>query len=668
MRPPPTAPGIRDFIRNRFSLRDNALWRVVGLLRPVRRQIILANVLMILASSLAGLGLISLRPLFAVGLSRAPAEAAAVEPSGSALEEAGTPSAASQGGSLERAEAWAERYMPAARPLAARAGEIWGRSADWARASLSRFVAVYCLLILGIFVLHGLFQFLGDYLMERASIRVTSQLMQDLYTQALRQELQYFHGETTGSLLNTCYRSAFQIRPMIKLLASTRVMLPANALILFITLLVINYRLTLLLGLLLPFVILPTLMLTRWLRQALRAEVELEEGALDVMTEGFRGVQAIKAFGAERLESDYLRPAVDQLVRSSRRRRAAEAVTGPFVDVLNIATLLAVFLIATFAFPDTLRFEQGRLLVFLFATTRFYKPFRTLMSMNIKMQRAATVARRVFALLDRQPRIVEAADPLPFPATWRELIFENVSLTYVIRRRKRTRRRPALRDVSFRVRRGEAVALVGPNGAGKTSIVHLLTRLYEPSAGMIRIDDTPIHRLRLRQLREKVCLITQQPFLFNRSVAENIAFGLEGLSRERIVEAAQATQAHRFISALPQGYDTLVGEQGALLSGGERQKVALTRAFVRRPEILILDEPTAALDQETKREFIELISRLNDGGLTVIFITHEYGSLGLFDRVLRMTEDRSVAEEEAAALARSGTFSDAPVAGDQYPA
>ncbi|OPZ13934.1 MAG: Heterocyst differentiation ATP-binding protein HepA [candidate division BRC1 bacterium ADurb.BinA364] len=239
----------------------------------------------------------------------------------------------------------------------------------------------------------------------------------------------------------------------------------------------------------------------------------------------------------------------------------------------------------------------------------------------------------------------------PFPADWRELIFDDASLQYRLRSRGKTIVREALRNVSLRIRRGEAIALVGPNGAGKSSLVNLICRLYDPTSGDVRLDSISLRDIRLDSLRRHVCLIPQHAILFNRSVADNIAFGLEDVDRDAIVEAAKATNAHDFISQLPHGYDTVIGEQGRMLSGGERQKIALARAFVRRPSILILDEPTTGLDHASQIEFLDLVGRAGQAGATVIYITHKQSELGRFERIFVFDAARHTISEAPAASA-----------------
>lgn len=536
-------------------------------------------------------------------------------------------------------------------------GERYDAAIAWGHQHPQKFVGYVCLFLFLMLMLQGLLQFIGDSMLGKVGIDTTGNLLRDIYGNVLQQEMKFFDQTSTGTLINTCYREVFELRNIITFLASTRLMLPIQMATLFASLLVISGRFTFLLCCLMPLVILPTMVLTRSLKKAIRDMMQGEAKPIDLMTEAFHGIRAIKAFSAEKYESRQMDPAVTDYEGLANRRRSAQAMIDPMVDVLNTLVIMLVFAAICIFLPDTLREAkvQAKLLAFMAAVQRFYKPFRSLMTMNISMQRSAMAAKRIFALLDRKPEIIDAPDAVDFPADWSEVRFDNVHLAYEVFFKGQPRHRPALRGVNLRIARGESIAFVGPNGAGKSSMVNLLCRLYDPTHGAINFDDVPLTKIRMKSLREKVCLITQHPILFNRSVSENIAFGLEDISQARIEEAARSVNAHNFIMNLPDGYDSLVGETGKLLSGGERQKIVLARAFVRNPDLLIFDEPTTGLDKETTQEFLELIDQLRQRRMTIIYITHEHTHLRRFERILQLTPEKKVLEvtpEVAAAMLR----------------
>ncbi|MEN6627010.1 MAG: ABC transporter ATP-binding protein [Candidatus Sumerlaeia bacterium] len=648
---PPPSP-LLAFFKKRFSLQDSSLWRLMGLLKPYRRAILLANICLAVSQMFTGAGLVALLPLmnYAIG--------------NSAAVQAGEPAPAGKNhhsGTLETLEKneWTAGTIH-------KAQAEWKAFDGWMKQSPARFYTIYSVFLISLFLIKGLIQFAGDYLMARVSINVTSDLMNRVYGNVLRQEMAFFDRTPTGTLLNLCYREVFNMQPLIKMLASTRIILPITMLILFGTLLAINLYLSLLLLTLMPIVIVPTMLVTRWMRRSLRGELGEESMVMDIMTQGLNGILAIKSFNAERKEEEFLKPAVAAYVASSRSRRAAQSLVAPMVDLLNMITLLLVFVLALYLFAGKMTTMSVTLPLFLLALQRFYKPMTTVMRMDVNMHRARALAKRVFDLVDRVPEIRDAAEAVDFPADWDRIWFERVELRYTVyRRNKPPAEREALKRTTLTINRGESVAIIGPNGAGKSSIMKLLCRLYDPTKGRIWIGMTHLKKIRLESLARQICLITQHPVLFNRSVAENIAFGLEGVDSEAIREAARQAGADGFIQKLPAGYDTLIGENGRLLSGGERQKVMLARAFVRKPSILILDEPTTGLDRETLSEFLDSVWRLRGQGVTIIYITHEHSYLDRFDRVFKFKPDHSVKEHHPAPPARPAEETAQPTAENQ---
>ncbi|MCE5228922.1 ABC transporter ATP-binding protein/permease [bacterium] len=630
---------IAQFFIKRFSLQDNALWRVMGLLKSYHRLILMANICLAVSQMFTGAGIVVLYPMISYAFDTQ----AGTKTEQVVGKQKGKESKDSK--YEKKVVAWVEGHESVARPYHQAVAE-WNAFNDWMKTSRLRFFGVYSAFLVVLFLLKGLIQFVGNYLMARVSINVTSDLMNRVYGNVLRQELAFFDRTPTGTLLNLCYREIFNMQPLITMLASTRIVMPVTMLILFGTLLVINVMLSLMLLVLLPVVILPTMAVTRWMRQSLKGELSEESQVMDIMTQGLNGILAIKSFGAERLEQQYLEPAVAAYIASSRSRRAAQSLVAPMVDLLNMIVLLLVFVLSMVWFYDPKTLNAGVFTTFMLALTRFYKPMTTMMRMDVNMHRARALARRIFELLDRVPEIRNADDAVDFPTEWDKIRFENVSLSYTVYRKNRSAvKREALKPVDLAIARGEAIGIIGPNGAGKSSIMKLLCRLYDPTGGRIWIGLTPLERIKLESMAKNICLITQHPVLFNRSVRDNITFSLEdGVSDEMVMEAARLAGADAFIEKLPNGYDTLIGENGRLLSGGERQKVMLARAFVRKPSILILDEPTTGLDQKTLAEFLDSVWKLHEQGITIIYITHEHGYLEKFDRVFEFKADHSVNE------------------------
>jgi len=266
------------------------------------------------------------------------------------------------------------------------------------------------------------------------------------------------------------------------------------------------------------------------------------------------------------------------------------------------------------------------------------------------MSEGLTAARRLFAALDIQPEIREAADAATLPEGPVEVVLDNVSFAY-------GPAAPTLNQVSIRVAPGETVALVGPSGGGKSTILSLLPRFYDATGGSVRVNDQDVRDVRLHDLRERIALVTQEPFLFDDTIGANIAYGRDGATQAEIEQAASAAAAHDFITALPQGYDTRVGEAGLRLSGGQRQRIAIARAFVKNAPILLLDEATSALDTESEALVQVALERLMTGRATLI-IAHRLSTVRNADRIYVIDGGRVVEEGSHDELvARAGLYS-----------
>jgi ATP-binding cassette subfamily B protein/subfamily B ATP-binding cassette protein MsbA len=278
---------------------------------------------------------------------------------------------------------------------------------------------------------------------------------------------------------------------------------------------------------------------------------------------------------------------------------------------------------------------HGMMSIFFAMLAGMADPARRISNEFSHMQQALAAADRAYEVLDREPTIVDPAAPAPLPALARSLRFENVSFQY-------HPGKPVLREVDLEVRAGETIAIVGPNGCGKTTLLQLLPRFYDPSAGRVTIDGTDIRHVRLRDLRLRIGLVSQEILLFNDTVANNIGYGAPDASRAEIEAAARKAHAHGFITEkLPDGYQTLVGPGGSRLSGGQRQRISLARAILRNPEILLLDEATSQIDIESEQLIFEVLRDFSRDR-TTLMITHRVSMISLADRVVVMDQGRIV--------------------------
>jgi ATP-binding cassette subfamily B protein/subfamily B ATP-binding cassette protein MsbA len=268
----------------------------------------------------------------------------------------------------------------------------------------------------------------------------------------------------------------------------------------------------------------------------------------------------------------------------------------------------------------------GTILVFISYLGSLYSPIHDVSHSGGTISESLGSALRLVEVLDARADVEDRRGALTLAGVRGEVVFEDVSFGY-------EPGRPVLREVSLSASPGEVVAIVGPTGAGKSTLVGLLPRFFDPDQGRVLLDGHDLRELRLRQVRDSVSLVLQESFLFPFSIAENIGYGRPGATRQQIIQAARAANAHQFISALPDGYDTVLGERGATLSGGERQRIAIARALLKDAPVLILDEPTSALDAETEQSLLQALDRLMAGRTTLI-IAHRLSTIRKADQIL----------------------------------
>jgi ATP-binding cassette subfamily B protein len=391
-------------------------------------------------------------------------------------------------------------------------------------------------------------------------------------------------------------------------------------------------------------------MLTQVSRKRLRrrwAEVkEVESSAMAVVQEVLAAVRVVKAFGQEdREQQRFLHHA-----RQGLRGHIHVAFLGGGFDFLVGVTLAGGTAAALFVGAHHVQvgvLTLGELLMVMAYLAQLYRPLQTITKQVAGLQSALASAGRAFALFDEVPDVVEHANARDVTRASGSVVFQEVSFAY-------DEAHPVLHDISFAISPGARVGVVGTTGAGKTTLISLLLRFYDPTAGRILLDEVDVRDYRLADLRNQFALVLQEPVLFSTSIAENIAYARPDASEAEIIEAATAANAHEFIVRLPDGYDTLVGERGMRLSGGERQRIALARAFLKNAPILILDEPTSAVDVKTEAAIIEAMERLMHGRTTFI-ITHRLSALRHCDVTLHIENGRLREQTPAVSWAEGET-------------
>jgi ABC-type multidrug transport system fused ATPase/permease subunit len=521
-------------------------------------------------------------------------------------------------------------------------GAIQDGDADRLRF-LALAIAVVGLLRLGLTVARRL-------IAGRVSLGVERDLRDRIYEHLLRLDLTFFDAQQTGQLMS---RATVDLSSVRFFLGYGLVLISQAVLTLVfaaIAMVVVDPLLALVSLAPIPVVVWIAQRYSRRARPALQ-EVQQRIGELTTdVEETVGGVRVVKAFAAEERRERRFRHSVARVFDQSMIATRLRAFYNPFIAFLPQLGLALLLLVGGRAVIS------GRLTLAEF--TMFYGyllmllgPIRTLGWTLGLAQRAAASGARIFELLDREPRIVAAPDAAPLPAGNGRVELRDVTLAYGEEHDAGT----ALRDVSLTVEPGTTLALVGATGSGKTTLVQLIARMYDPTEGAVLVDGADVRSVDPSQLRREIAVVNDDPFLFSATVHENIAYARGDATREEVVEAARRAQAHDFISELPDGYDTVVGERGLTLSGGQRQRIAIARAILAEPRILILDDATSSIDATTERQIKQGLEEAMAGRTTFV-IAHRLSTIALADEIAVLDGGRLIDRGTHEELVNSSPF------------
>ncbi len=485
--------------------------------------------------------------------------------------------------------------------------------------------------IAGIALLSGAFAYLQTFLSARVGHELVFALRRELFSHLQRMSLAFHRRNRSGELMTKVTSDTTLLRDALSdwaVKAVAEVLLLAAVLAVMVSM---NWQLALVVFVTLPLLFVLLLYLNRKIRLSAREQRRSEGRIVSRLNDVLSSIALVQAFGREdyeqaRFEVDSAQ-SLEAGIVSSRTAAAVSKAVG-FVSAVGMAGTVLVG--GLFAVRGAL--TPGELLIFVAYVNSLYKPIRDLGKLWAKFSRAKVSAERIGELLDLEPEIRDAADAVAVTRLQGDLEFDRVTFGY-------DGRKPVLDGVSFRIRAGEHVALIGPSGSGKSTLVNLMLRLYEPQAGAVRIDGRSLDGYTRESLRARIGIVLQDTVLVGATIRENIGYGRPDASIEEIEAAARQASAHGFIETMPQGYDSVVGERGCTLSGGQRQRICLARTLVKRPDLLILDEATSAVDAFTAAAIHQAVEGLNAGRTTIV-IGHQYLALHEFDRVLELRDGR----------------------------
>jgi len=476
-----------------------------------------------------------------------------------------------------------------------------------------------------VFLVRGVFQSIQDIYMSKAALRVAFHLRKQIYTHLQKLDLSYFETAKAGDLSYRLTEDIDRIGEVVNKLFHDFLPCVLQLIAIPIYMIYLNWQLTL------ATVIVAPLMgiLIGWFGERLRKySLKSQNRVSDlsaILTEVFSGIRLIRAFAAEKYEITRFSREAERSFQAKYSAERLKAVQIPIIGFLEALSALSLILVGAWQIQQR-NLSVGEFFSYLAAAGLLIDPIGHVTNNYNEFKQGEASVDRIFELMAMQPTVTEKPNAINLPPVQGKVEYRHITFAY-------KPGEPVLKDISLLAMPGKAIALVGASGAGKTTFVNLLPRFYDPTNGQILIDGVDIRDVSLESLRRQIGIVPQETIMFSGTVAQNIAFGQEVYDLDAVAEAAKIANAHQFISQLPEGYQTWVGERGVNLSGGQRQRIAIARAVLLNPQILILDEATSALDSESEALVQEALERLMQQR-TVFIIAHRLSTVRKCDRIL----------------------------------
>jgi len=488
--------------------------------------------------------------------------------------------------------------------------------------------------IITVFAVKGVAAYGSGYLLSYVGQDVIRRMRNRLYSHIQDLPLAFFQRERTGDLMSRITNDVAIISAMftsavtgsirdgftvVGLIAVTFFLIPKLAVLTFIVF---------------PIAFFPLFYIGRKIRRVRRGVQESWADLNAILHETITGTKIVKAFSMEDHEKTRFAKISRKIFRLEMKENRVKEVSSPLMELLGgFGIGFIIWYGGRHVIAGTYTF--GAFMSFLTAVGLMYQPLKKISRLNNAVQRGLAALDRIYDILERKSNLIEAVSPVDIPSGSHRIAFENVAFKYD--------RDPVLENINFGVQAGEVIALVGMSGGGKTSLVNLIPRFYDPTEGMVLIDEIDIRQISIARLRSQIAIVTQEPILFNDTVRNNIAYGNPEASDQQIADAAEAAYADEFIQSFPDGFNTSIGELGGRLSGGQKQRLCIARALLKDAPILILDEATSSLDSESETLVQKALGNLMQGRTTFV-IAHRLSTIGNADRIMVLVNGRIVEE------------------------
>ncbi len=482
-------------------------------------------------------------------------------------------------------------------------------------------------LVLIAFIFKNISGYLQAYFLSYVEQGTIKDIRNSAYKHLHKLPMSYFKHEKVGNLISRITNDVNVVQSSISAAFLNMIREPLTIIVFLGIAFSISWKLTLLALGVLPF----SMLIIAWIGLKLRKQSGIIQAKMaditTILQEVISGVKIVKAFGMEKYENKKFTKETNDFFKLMLRIVRVRNASSPITEILSTTVGVVIIYFGGLLVLQAQTLSASEFMGFLFAIFQLMPPIKELSSVNNRIQESSAAGDRIFEILDTPPIITDAADAVEKDSFNESLTFDNVSFNY------EDSNESVLKNVNFKIKKGEILALVGPSGGGKSTLVDLIPRFYDPVQGSILLDDIDIKKIKIKSLRSMMGIVTQETFLFNETVKNNIAYGLSGCPMDKIEEAAKMANAHDFILELANGYDTVIGERGVMLSGGQRQRLSIARALLKDPAIMIFDEATSSLDNESESLVQEAIDRLMYNRTTIV-IAHRLSTIRNATRIL----------------------------------